>query len=75
MSGEYMKKDCVPFEYVKAVGYPYRYYSAIKGELYAKEKLNKLLDLMNKHNIKLPVVDTSCRNKILNDFIKKKSGR
>ena len=75
MNGEYMKKDEISFTYIKAIGYPYRYYTAIKGEKYAEERLEKLAYLMSKYKINLPIVDTSCYNKILNNYMNKKSGR
>lgn len=75
MMGEYMKKDEIPFTYIKAIGYPYKYYASIKGEKYADERLKKLVDLMCKYKINTPIVDTSCYNKILNNCMNKKSGR
>ena len=62
-----MKKDYVDFKYVKAIGVPYEYYSKVKGEIYAQDTLKKVINLMNKYNISVPVVDTSCFNKRLNN--------
>ncbi len=75
MNGEYMKKDSISFEHVKAIGFPYKYYSSIKGEEETDRMLKKLINLIDKYSVNLPIVDTSFYNKILRESLNKKSSR
>ena len=67
MRGEYLYKDEISFNYVKAIGFPYKYYLMNNGKEYTDEKLEKLITLMEKYNIDLPILDTSAFNKILKE--------
>ena len=71
MNGEYMCKDNIPFEMVKAIGVPYEYYTLLNGKEYADDKLNRVKKLMNKYSINLPIVDTSSYNAILVEVMEK----
>jgi len=65
MLGEFMLKDFVSFEFVKAIGVPYKYLVLSKGKEYADDVLAKIEQLMKKYEINLKVVDTNSYNKIL----------
>lgn len=73
MNYEYLCKDYVSFDYIKAVGVPYSYYSAIKGIEYADNILRDVIELLEKYSINLPVVDTSSRNRLLFENSKEKN--
>ena len=65
MSGEFMLKDFVPFEFVKAIGVPYQYLVLSKGKEYADDVLIKIEKLIEKYGINLKVVDTNSYNRTL----------
>ena len=65
MLEEFMLKDFVPFEFVKAIGVPYKYLVLNKGKEYADDVLMKIEQLMGKYGINLKVVDTDSYNRIL----------
>lgn len=65
MSGEFMLKDCVPFEFVKAIGVPYKYLVLTRGKEYADEVLKRIEVLMAKYDVNIEVVDTNSYNKTL----------
>lgn len=65
MEGEFMCKEFVDFEFVKAIGIPYEYYVKEKGKQYADDTLKKVKQLLIKYDINLDIVDTSSYNKIL----------
>lgn len=75
MNGEYLCKDYIPFEKVQAIGVPYHYFLLIKGKDYANQKLDEVKKLMNKHNINLPILDTSHYNEILVETMEKNNGK
>ena len=62
MIGECFVKDYIDFKYVKAIGFPYRYLTTIKGQDYTNKLLNDLYLLMQRYNINLSIVDTSKYN-------------
>lgn len=65
MLGEFMIKDFVPFEFVKAIGIPYKYLVLSNGKEYADDLLIKIEQLMVKYGINLKVVDTNSYNRTL----------
>jgi len=65
MMQEYMCKDYVPLDLVKAVGVPYKYYILTKGIEYADNILSDVKSLIDKYNLNIGIVDTSSENKIL----------
>lgn len=65
MSGEFMLKDCVPFEFVKAIGVPYKYLVLSKGKEYADDVLKRIEVLMTKYDVNFEVVDINSYNKSL----------
>ena len=65
MNQEYMCKDYVSFNFVKAVGVPYKYYLLKNGIEYADNILNGVKELIDKYEINIGIVDTSDFNKIL----------
>lgn len=65
MTGEFMMKDFVPFEFVKAIGVPYKYFVLNNGKEYADNILKKIEHLMVKYEINLKVVDTNSYNRVL----------
>ena len=65
MESEFWVKDFVPFEYIKAIGVPYKYLVLKNGKEYADEVLSKIDKLMKEHEVNLDVVDTNSYNKIL----------
>ena len=65
MSGEFMLKNFVPFEFVKAIGVPYKYLVLSKGKEYADDVLNKIEQLIDKYGINLKVVDINSYNRTL----------
>lgn len=75
MRGECLVKDEVPLSMVKAIGVPYYYLSINNSIEYAEKKLNDVKNMMDKYNIKLPIVDTSRYNKVLVDIEKEKIDR
>ena len=60
-----MLKDCVPFEFVKAIGVPYKYLVLSRGKEYADNILKEIEKLMVKYDVNLEVVDTNSYNKTL----------
>lgn len=72
MKQEYMCKDYVPFDLVKAVGVPYTYYIIKKGIEYADTVLQDVQNLVDKYKLDIKIVDTSDRNKILMEPEKRK---
>ena len=65
MEQEYMCKDFVSLDLVKAVGVPYRYYVINKGVEYAVSILKDVKSLVDKYELNISIVDTSSFNKIL----------
>lgn len=65
MQEEFMCKDCIDIELIKAVGVPYEYYMVFKGIEYADNILNDVKNLIDKYQLNIPIVDTSNYNKIL----------
>lgn len=65
MAREFMVKDYVSFDFIKAIGVPYRYLVLSKGKEYADDVLLKVEQLMKKYDVNLNVVDTNSYNKIL----------
>lgn len=59
---EYHVKKMIPLSYVKAIGVPARYLRDIGNEEKIERYLTDILELMNKYNINLPIVDTSAYN-------------
>jgi len=62
MIGECLVKDYVDFSYIKAIGFPYKYLTTIKGQDYTNNLLNDLYLLMQRYNITLSIVDPSKYN-------------
>ena len=52
----------IPLSYVKAIGVPARYLRDMGKEEKIERYLTDILELMNKYNINLPIVDTSAYN-------------
>ena len=65
MNGEYLCKDYIPFDMIKGIGVPYKYYLLLNGKEYADEKLSNVKKLMKKYDITLPILDTSHYNEVL----------
>ena len=65
MPGEYLSKDYIPIEYVKAIGIPYIRMVREKGSAYTDNLLNDIKLLMEKYDISLAIVDTSRFNQLL----------
>jgi hypothetical protein len=65
MNGEYLCKDYIPFDMIKGIGLPYKYYLLLNGKEYADEKLSNVKKLMKKYDITLPILDTSHYNEVL----------
>lgn len=65
LPGEYMCKDYIPLEYVKAIGVPYNKLVRERSKEYVDKLLNDIELLMQKYNIQLPIVDTSRYNQLL----------
>ena len=65
MVQEYMCKDYITLDLVKAIGVPYKYYSLTKGIEYADTILNDVKGLIDKYNINVGIVDTSNYNRTL----------
>lgn len=59
---EYQVKKMLPLSYVKAIGVPVRYLRDIFTQEEIEKYLTEILNLMNKYNINLPIVDTSAYN-------------
>ena len=64
MKGEFMVKDKIPFEHVKAIGFPYKYLCWSKDEKVANEMLKRLRKIMKIHKIDFDIVDHSDFNKV-----------
>lgn len=65
MQGEYLCKDFVPIEMVKAIGFPYQLLRLRGKAEYADNLIKDIKTLMEKYDIYLPIVDTSRYNAIL----------
>ena len=65
MEQEYMCKDFVSLDLVRAIGVPYNYYTLTKGIEYADTILEDVKNLIDKYNLNIGIVDTSSFNKIL----------
>lgn len=65
MMGEYMCKDLIPLDMVKAIGVPYRKLSLQGKEAYAIQLIDDIKKLMDKYDVYLPIVDTSRYNSII----------
>ena len=74
MRDEFMCKDFIDLDFVKAVGVPYEYYRVIKGEQYADNILNDVKKLIDKYELNIPIVDTSNYNKLLIESKKEDMG-
>jgi len=61
-NNEYQVKQIVPLSLVKAIGLPARYLRTIGKEEQIEIYLQDILQLMNKYNINLPIIDTSAYN-------------
>lgn len=61
-NNEYHVKKMIPLSYVKAIGVPARYLRTMGKEELIEIYLNEIIELMNKYNINLPIVDTSAYN-------------
>lgn len=72
MMDEYMCKDYVPLDLVRAVGVPHNYYTLTKGIEYADNILTDVKELIDKYNINIGIVDTSSFNKVLIEPEKRK---
>lgn len=72
MKQEFMCKDFVSLDYVKAVGVPYKYYVVNKGIEYAENVLNDVKSLIDKYEINIGIVDTSDFNRVLIEPEKRK---
>lgn len=65
MIGECLCKDYIPINMVKAIGIPYSKLKYEKSIEYVNKLLEDICNLMQKYDIKLPIVDTSRYNYIL----------
>lgn len=65
---EYQVKERIPINYIKAIGVPAKYLKMINKNNLIDIYINDIIELMDKYNINLPIVDTSNYNSIL--FIK-----
>ena len=65
MQGEFMVKDFIPIEFIKAIGVPYQYLVLKEGKDYADAVLSKIERLMKEYEINLNVVDINSHNEIL----------
>lgn len=65
MMGEYMCKDLIPIDMVKAIGIPYQKLRLQGKETYAIQLIEDIKKLMNKYDVYLPIVDTSRYNIII----------
>lgn len=65
MEGEFLVKDYIPFEFVKAIGVPYQYLISNKGKKYADDLLHKIEQLVKKYEVHLNIVDTNSYNKVI----------
>lgn len=68
---EYHVKQMIPLSYVKAIGVPVRYLRDIFTQEEIERYLTDILELMNKYNINLPIVDTSAYNMSLDKLTTK----
>lgn len=64
-NNEYQVKEIIPLELIKAIGLPKEYLRQTNREHLIDIYLNDILELMNKYNIDLPIVDTSNNNRSL----------
>ena len=62
---EYQVKKMIPISMIKAIGVPAGYLKEKQQEEKLDIYLQDILELMNRHNISLPIVDTSNYNKPL----------
>lgn len=65
MQGEYLCKDFIPIEMVKAIGVPYQLLRLRGKTEYADNLIKDIQALMRKYDIYLPIVDTSRYNTVL----------
>lgn len=70
--GEYLCKDSVPLDFIKAIGVPYRKLIFEGKIIYVDTLINDINELMNKYSIDLPIVDTSGHNRLLLEHNKQK---
>ena len=64
-NNEYQVKEIIALEMIKAIGLPKEYLRQTNREHLIDIYLNDILELMNKYNIDLPIVDTSNNNRSL----------
>jgi len=64
-TNEYQVKEKIPLDLVKGIGIPANHLRETKREYLIDIYLNDILDLMEKYNIDLPIVDTSYYNRPL----------
>lgn len=67
MHGEYFCKDNIPLEMVRAIGVSYHDLHCNGNGDYADQLLEDITTLMDKYDVKVPIVDTSMYNKVLVD--------
>lgn len=65
MNGEYLCKDFIPLDMVKAIGVPYQKLRLQGKKEYADTLIEDIKKLMEKYDLNLPIVDTSRYNFIL----------
>lgn len=70
---EYQVKECVPIDYVKAIGLPYRYLVTLGKKDIADFYKKEIIILMEKYDIHIPIVDTSFFNDIIYEEEKNKA--
>ena len=68
MEAEFMCKEFVSFEFVRAIGIPYMSLCNSKGKEEANKILDKVKELIKKYGIELKIVDHSNFNRILWDI-------
>ena len=61
-NNEYQIKQKIPLTMIKAIGIPVRYLRSINKDELIDIYIQDILELMNKYNIYLPLVDTSAYN-------------
>lgn len=69
---EYQVKECVPLDYVRAIGLPYRYLVIHHKKDTADFYKEEIIALMEKYDIHMPIVDTSFFNDIIYEEEKNK---
>lgn len=62
---EYQVKDFIPIEMIRAIGIPYLNIIITKGIEYAEKYKQDIINLLNKYNITLPIVDINNYNEII----------